>query len=476
MSTDETDRVVLSSSASLLTGSRELRVFSDESFVDELLRGEGFQLPDGSGPVPVPEAVPRAGASGPKRAGDDASSGTGEEETQDVSRELEGAVLEPLRYQAHVNKTARSGDRFINLLIAAFSRSPKPRDASPTSTEEPSAADSSAWIECSTQVRALVRRVCLELYVACCMLEDISSGAETRRGLPCASMIYGVPLTLNCANQGYFLAMRHCVELDEIFEREEAERERQNTGNVRGGPSAIEIFTEELLRMHVGQGQDIKWRDGHTCPSEDEYMAMLEERAGAIPRLAVRLLQRHSAEPKWATADLMPLTNAISLFLAVSDDYSSFARAGPGRLPASGTVELSDFRVSNESAAVALAEAGVGVQLENIIRPVMEVPGSNGNLHAIVEGRYTLPSVHCIRLARPEDRRLSNILALKADATTSKLLTYAVSFLEETGSLEYTQQHALRLAEAVRRATEALGGNPVLSQVVDEVVERRLSE
>ena len=40
-------------------------------------------------------------------------------------------------------------------------------------------------------------------------------------------------------------------------------------------PEVTQVFTEQLLELHRGQGMDIYWRDAHKCPTEDEYKTMV---------------------------------------------------------------------------------------------------------------------------------------------------------------------------------------------------------
>ena len=38
-------------------------------------------------------------------------------------------------------------------------------------------------------------------------------------------------------------------------------------------------FTEELLSLHRGQGLELLWRDSLQCPTEEEYIAMVNNSA-----------------------------------------------------------------------------------------------------------------------------------------------------------------------------------------------------
>jgi len=56
----------------------------------------------------------------------------------------------------------------------------------------------------------------------------------------------------------------------------------------------IDIFTEELINLHRGQGMDLYWRDSLICPSEADYLEMVGNKTGGLFRLAVRLMQAES--------------------------------------------------------------------------------------------------------------------------------------------------------------------------------------
>jgi geranylgeranyl diphosphate synthase, type III len=48
---------------------------------------------------------------------------------------------------------------------------------------------------------------------------------------------------------------------------------------------------EELINLHRGQGMDLYWRDSLTCPTEQEYIEMVNNKTGGLLRLAVKLMQ-----------------------------------------------------------------------------------------------------------------------------------------------------------------------------------------
>ena len=95
-----------------------------------------------------------------------------------------------------------------------------------------------------------------------------------RRGTPVAHSIFGTAQTINSANYVYFCALRELQKLN--------------------NPIALDTYTEELLNLHRGQGMDLFWRDTLTCPSQEDYLEMVNCKTGGLFRLAVKLMQAES--------------------------------------------------------------------------------------------------------------------------------------------------------------------------------------
>jgi geranylgeranyl diphosphate synthase type 3 len=112
-------------------------------------------------------------------------------------------------------------------------------------------------------------------------IDDIQDFSKLRRGFPVAHNIFGIAQTINSANYAYFQAQKEVLEL--------------------GKPKAAEIFTEELLRLHLGQGMDLYWRDSLTCPTEEEYLDMVANKTGGLFRLAIKLIQLESDSDQYVT-------------------------------------------------------------------------------------------------------------------------------------------------------------------------------
>jgi geranylgeranyl diphosphate synthase type 3 len=134
------------------------------------------------------------------------------------------------------------------------------------------------WLEVPKESLEIISKVVAMLHTASLLVDDVEDSSLLRRGLPVAHSIFGTAQTINSANYVYFVAL-------------------QELGKLKS-PLAINIYTEELLNLHRGQGMDLFWRDTLTCPSEDDYLEMVGNKTGGLFRLAIKLMQ---AESKNAT-------------------------------------------------------------------------------------------------------------------------------------------------------------------------------
>ncbi|KAH8797664.1 geranylgeranyl pyrophosphate synthase-like protein [Xylogone sp. PMI_703] len=177
-----------------------------------------------------------------------------------------------------------------------------------------------------------------------------------------------------------------------------------------GHPQAVVIFTEEILNLHRGQGMDLFWRDSLLCPTEEEYLDMVKNKTGGLFRLALRLLQSQSPIEK----NLIPLGEIIGQIYQMRDDYQN---------------------------------------LQND-----EYIDEKGFCEDLTEGKFSFPIIHSIR-KNPSSTLLMNILRQRTD--NFRLKQHALSYIESTGSFEYTKR---RISEMIAKATQLVkdmntGGN-----------------
>ncbi|ETO74870.1 hypothetical protein F444_09475 [Phytophthora nicotianae P1976] len=249
-----------------------------------------------------------------------------------------------------------------------------------------------SWLRAPADAVESIQSIVDELHNASLLIDDIEDDSEMRRGQPVAHHIFGVPATINCANYVYFLSLQKCQAL--------------------GNPRALQVYTDEMLRLHQGQGLDIFWRDHLQCPTVDEYLEM----TGGLFRLAVGLMQAFSD----CTMDFTPLVNALAVYFQVRDDYVNL---------------LDEAYMENKSFC-----------------------------EDLTEGKFSFPLIVAIR-ENPQDTRLLSIL--KQRTKSIHLKQYAVQYLRETGAVNLTLSKLNSTVEEIRSEIALLGGNPALEQIVD---------
>ena len=221
------------------------------------------------------------------------------------------------------------------------------------------------------------------LHTSSLLIDDVQDSSILRRGIPVAHNIFGTAQTINSANYVYFLALQ---ELQHLEHKEEA----------------IDIFSTELLNLHRGQGMELYWRDTLTCPTEDDYLEMVQNKTGGLFRLAIKLMQAES--PERGRRDCVPLVNLMGLIFQICDDYLNLS--------------------SSKYAA------------------------SKGLCEDLTEGKFSFPIIHSIR-SNTGNLQLINIL--KQRTQDAEVKRYAVKYMESTGSFEYTKRVVKELrAKAVQ--------------------------
>ena len=299
------------------------------------------------------------------------------------SQEKEDVLLEPYAY-LH----AKPGKDMRKIMIDGFNewfRIPEEKIIIITQTVE--------MLHNASLLYVLVVRQWTDVY----RIDDVEDSATLRRGFPVAHSVYGVPQTINCANYVYFKALKNLASLSHDQEY-------------------TEVFYDELLNLHRGQGLDVWWRDTLTCPSELEYIDMVQNKTGGLLRLAVRIMQLCSG----SAVSYVPLVNTIGTLFQIRDDYANLQS---------------------------------------------EVYSHNkGFCEDFTEGKFSFPIIHSIR-ADVSDRQLLNIL--KQHTTDVQLKQYAVHYMrEQTLSFDYTKQVLNELESSALDEIKRLGGNGKLEAFV----------
>ncbi|KAH0829020.1 isoprenoid synthase domain-containing protein [Lanmaoa asiatica] len=312
----------------------------------------------------------------------------------------ESAILEPFVYIS-----SKPGKEIRSLLIEAFN----------------------VWLGVPRAQLGVISRVVRMLHSASLMVDDIEDGAQLRRGQPVAHRIYGVPQTINTANYVYFLAYKELAALRDI--------DSGSSDRVVANKDLDLVVTDELLSLHRGQGLEIFWRDTLQCPTEEEYISMVNNKTGGLFRIAVKLMM--ACATKNATmyerlsltrallitfdiSDYVPLVNLIGVYFQIRDDYMNLQST--------------------------------------------EYSQNKGFAEDLTEGKFSFPIVHGVR-ADQSNRVILNVLQKRP--TTPTLKHHTISHLRnQTDSFSYTVKIMRALEQEVREEITRLGGNSQLEAIL----------
>ncbi|KAK9421475.1 putative Geranylgeranyl pyrophosphate synthase [Seiridium unicorne] len=260
-----------------------------------------------------------------------------------------------------------------------------------------------SWLEVPQDSLDVITKVVGMLHNASLLVDDVEDNSTLRRGLPVAHMIFGTAQTINSANYIYFAALEEVQKLK--------------------NPKVVNIYMEELINLHRGQGMDLFWRDTLTCPTEEDYLEMVGNKTGGLFRLGIKLMQAESR----SLIDCVELVNLMGLIFQIRDDY----------------MNLSSVEYSN----------------------------NKGLCEDLTEGKFSFPVIHSIR-SDPTNLQLLNIL--KQKTTDDGVKRYAVKYMEGTGSFDYTLQVLSVLIDRARKTTDEIddgrGKNQGIHKILDRMV------
>uniref|UniRef100_A0A0K8VYN1 Geranylgeranyl pyrophosphate synthase n=1 Tax=Bactrocera latifrons TaxID=174628 RepID=A0A0K8VYN1_BACLA len=236
-------------------------------------------------------------------------------------------------------------------------------------------------------------------------IDDIEDNSILRRGVPVAHSIYGVPSTINAANYVLFLSLQKVQQL--------------------GHPEATNVYTEQLLELHRGQGMEIYWRDNFTCPSESDYKLMTIRKTGGLFMLAIRLMQLFSENKE----DFTKLTAILGLYFQIRDDYCNLS--------------LKEY-TQNKSFA-----------------------------EDLTEGKFGFPVIHAVR-SQKHDKQVLHILRQRTQDIEVK--KYCIGLLEKLGSFQYTREVLESLDTEARAEVARLGSNPYMDMLLNKLLSWKSNE
>eukprot|EP01088_Endostelium_zonatum_P021123 TRINITY_DN8138_c0_g1_i1.p1 TRINITY_DN8138_c0_g1~~TRINITY_DN8138_c0_g1_i1.p1 ORF type:complete len:391 (-),score=122.02 TRINITY_DN8138_c0_g1_i1:47-1219(-) len=253
------------------------------------------------------------------------------------------------------------------------------------------------------------------------VVDDIEDSSLLRRGKPCLHITYGVDVAINAGNAMYFLPT---VILHQL----------RNTLPPQLLLSAYELYTQELINLHFGQGSDIAWHNSLCAfPNSQQYLQMCAYKTGTLARLSAKLSALFSGASNEQIEAIGKFAESIGVAFQIQDDLLNL-RGG----------------------SVAVGKGGVGED--------------------ITEGKKTLMVIHRVEQGGEGAKRLREIIDKKT--SDPALIGEAIDLMEKGGSMEWAEKEGKRIVEeawaGVERVLEESEGKRKLEAFARFLVERKI--
>lgn len=155
------------------------------------------------------------------------------------------------------------------------------------------------WFMISDESVGVITGIIKMLHDVSLIIDDIQDESPLRRGRPATHAVYGLAQSLNSST---YLFVQSLAKVHAHFDAR-----------------THAAFTEILLRMHVGQSYDLYWSFHSHCPTEHEYLEMVDGKTGTMFELIVTLMESKSTTGRGAT--FARLTRLFGRFFQVRDDF-----------------------------------------------------------------------------------------------------------------------------------------------------------
>lgn len=235
------------------------------------------------------------------------------------------------------------------------------------------------WFRVPKSSLKIIEEIIKLLHDASLILDDIEDNSSLRRGRPAVHTIFGHSQAINSANFMFVQAVA-------------ASRQLRSS-------KALDVLLEDLERLYAGQSLDLDWKFTLHCPSEEEYLTMVDHKTGGMFRMLAGLLRTETRRFEGVSFDKVLLL--FGRFFQIRDDYMNLT---------SGQYE-----------------------------------DQKGFCEDLDEGKFSYPVVHCLQHSKQFKsqvlsmfRQRSVSLGAAAETMSIESKRYLLGCLEEAGSLEAT--------------------------------------
>lgn len=148
------------------------------------------------------------------------------------------------------------------------------------------------------------------------VIDDIEDKAEWRRGGKAVHLIYGDDFAINAGNLLYYLPTA-------LIDSSDLPSDRKLM--------LYQFYTENMRRLHFGQGFDILWHNRPIVPDPAEYEQMCRYKTGALARLAAQAGVVIGGGTSKETNLLGTACERMGVGFQIMDDVVNLTTGNPGK-------------------------------------------------------------------------------------------------------------------------------------------------
>ena len=150
-------------------------------------------------------------------------------------------------------------------------------------------------------------------------IDDIEDDGGLRRGKPCLHKIFGKDVALNVGNFLYFFPLLLLKENKKKIKKDILIK-------------VYEIYIQEMIRLHAGQGTDIFWHKGKEKNiGEKEYIQMCAFKTGCLSRMAAKMAVVLSGGNENLIEKMGQIAENIGISFQIQDDILDIDLSGSER-------------------------------------------------------------------------------------------------------------------------------------------------
>ncbi|KAK5938994.1 hypothetical protein PMZ80_008301 [Knufia obscura] len=323
-----------------------------------------------------------------KSSVDSSSSGSDAWSDQASTSSSRTSISEPTNIKEHTSEQITESSSLLdtNVISAPF----KYISSLPSKGARDMFIDAlTVWTPTSKEKVDKVKDIIKSFHNVSLMLDDFEDGSELRRGKPSTHVIFGAAQTVNSA--GYFVleTLKQLGQLD---------------------PRCMNLAIGHVQDLYLGQSFDLYWTRQSACPTEQEYLAMVDKKTGGLFRLAEQLLQTLSRQDN---IGFDPLVQLLGRFFQVRDDYNN----------------LVDQTYTDQK----------------------------GYCEDLDEGKFSFPLVHALRSGKQNMQLHALLQSRRENSGLSKEAKMLVlKELDTSGSMDYTKQRLCDMQKQIEKETGRL--------------------